>query len=266
MPDIADRLSIKITPRSGGRYKSISEISWTDIPGLAVLTGRNGSGKTQLLEVLAYHLSQTLPPTSSPGQGLPLEVLLEGAQYRPEEIAFVPNSGRFSGGASVSFGSLTGARQQILQLARQYNAHSNDIFANVRARKALSRFKDMNLHSLTSDMLAEILPDNFEFMLDDIDVTSGLAYVFIAYRLKYLESHERGTPGMTKEGQPMGPPPWDIVNETLATAGFVYEVIPPTERSVLDDYQLKLRDRNSKIEIGTLDLSSGEQAILQLVL
>jgi energy-coupling factor transporter ATP-binding protein EcfA2 len=34
----------------------------------------------------------------------------------------------------------------------------------------------------------------------------------------------------------------------------------------LGDYELKLRDRNSKVEIRALDLSSGEQALLQLVL
>ena len=109
MPE-THNLSIKIAPRSGGRYKSISELAWTDIPGLAVLTGRNGSGKTQLLELLAYHLSGALPPSTPAGQILPVEVVLDGTQYEPEEIAFVPNSGRFSGGSSVSLANMPQAQ------------------------------------------------------------------------------------------------------------------------------------------------------------
>ena len=115
-------------------------------------------------------------------------------------------------------------------------------------------------------MTKELLPDDFEFMLDDIDVTAGLTYVFVAYRFKLLESLERGTPGMTKEGQPLGPAPRDIVNQSLTVAGFAYEVIPPTEVPILDHYELKLRDRQSKVEIRALDLSGGEQVLLQLAL
>jgi recombinational DNA repair ATPase RecF len=61
-----DPLSIFITPQGTGRYKSISTVAWENIPGFAVLTGRNGSGKTQLLEVLAYHFSGAVPPTRIP--------------------------------------------------------------------------------------------------------------------------------------------------------------------------------------------------------
>lgn len=34
-----------------GKYKSISALIWQNIPSLAVITGANGSGKTQLLEL-----------------------------------------------------------------------------------------------------------------------------------------------------------------------------------------------------------------------
>src|ERR1700722_12802620 len=43
-------------------YKSIDALVWENIPTFAVLTGVNGSGKTQLLELLAYKLSNTTPP------------------------------------------------------------------------------------------------------------------------------------------------------------------------------------------------------------
>ena len=35
-----------------GKYKSIRNFEWNDVPKLAVVTGLNGSGKSQLLEII----------------------------------------------------------------------------------------------------------------------------------------------------------------------------------------------------------------------
>ena len=48
MGNVMSELSIAISPRDGGSYKSISNVVWDNIPGFAILTGRNGSGKTQI--------------------------------------------------------------------------------------------------------------------------------------------------------------------------------------------------------------------------
>ena len=157
-------------------------------------------------------------------------------------------------------------RQQALQYAQQAPNYINDITATIKVQRVNALLKGKHAHSLTPDDLKEIFPDDFEFMLDDVDVTAGLTYVFVAYRLKTLESLERGTPGLTKGGQSLGPAPWDVVNQSLAVAGFPYEVMSPTEFSILDNYELKLRDLQSGVQIGALDLSSGEKVLLQLVL
>jgi ABC-type multidrug transport system ATPase subunit len=259
-------LSIKISPRAGGRYKSISSLSWLNIPGLAILTGRNGSGKTQLLEVLAYHLSDALPQEARQTGVLPVEVTFEGTVYKSEQIAYVPSSGRFSGGALVSLASLPQARQQVLSYAQQAHAHINDITNTIKSKRATAILGGRDPNSMTPDELQRMFGDDFEFMLDDVDVTTGLTYVFVAYRMKFLESLERGAPGLNSEGQPLGPAPWEIVNQSLVIAGFPYQVISPTETSFMEAYELKLRDSRSGVEIRALDLSSGEQVILQMIL
>lgn len=44
-----DKISLKLT----SRYKSLQEgFEWNEIPSFAVITGVNGVGKTQLLEVI----------------------------------------------------------------------------------------------------------------------------------------------------------------------------------------------------------------------
>lgn len=47
-------LKIEIGGPDSATYKSIDHVVWDKIPPFAVLTGLNGSGKTQLLELLAY--------------------------------------------------------------------------------------------------------------------------------------------------------------------------------------------------------------------
>jgi recombinational DNA repair ATPase RecF len=54
-------MSDKITIHIEGQHRSISDFQWPDVPPLAVLTGVNGTGKTQLLEVIAASYNALLP-------------------------------------------------------------------------------------------------------------------------------------------------------------------------------------------------------------
>jgi energy-coupling factor transporter ATP-binding protein EcfA2 len=259
-----DPLSIFISRKDGGRYKSISSLTWSNIPGLAVLTGRNGSGKTQLLEVLAYHFSGAVP---HPLKSLPVLVRTEGAQYQPDEIGYIPSAGRFSGGGGVSLANLTSARQQVVQLTQNPQGHRTDINQWVRSQKAQKLLAGLQVHGIDPNTLTDRLKDDYEFTLDDLDVTQGLCYVFVAHRFKLLEALERGAPGVDETGKSLAPAPWDVVNESLVAAGFPYQVIPPTEMRIVDHYSLQLRDRTVPDRIiPAIDLSSGEKVLLQLVL
>jgi hypothetical protein len=110
------------------------------------------------------------------------------------------------------------------------------------------------------------LPDDHEFAIDDLDVTEGLTHVFMGYRLKALQAIEANRPGLDKKGQPLGSPPWEVVNDALRTAGFPYEVVSPLETDLIDTYTLRVRDIGTGVVIDAIDLSSGEKVILQVVL
>ena len=265
MSETRTPMMIDIVPKDGGRYKTISSLSWTDIPGLAILTGRNGSGKTQLLELLAYHLSGARPPGMRPNSALPVEVRIVGPIYHAEDIAYVPSSGRFSGGSPSSLANLRSFREQALQPAQNVPNNAHDISARVRTNRILKRLADRQPNQFTPEMLEQTMSDA-DFATDDIDITAGLTHVFMAHRLKSMEALERGTPGKDEEGKSFGPAPWDLVNEALRASGFPYEVISPSKTKLLDDYTLRLEDRQSGIEIPARDLSSGEKVLLQLVL
>jgi energy-coupling factor transporter ATP-binding protein EcfA2 len=261
-----DLLSIVVSPREGGAYKSISNVRWDDIPGFAILTGRNGSGKTQLLEVLAYHYSGAVPPSPVPNNTLPVVVQTTGPLYGSDEIGYVPSAGRFSGAGGASIANLPNVRQQVLDYAKNMHGYRSDIHLTVRAQKMLKRLGGRNAHQIDPVTLVSLLSEDFDFALDDVDVTEGLCNVFMAYRFRSLEGLERGTPGIDRNGKPLGPAPWDIVNESLVTAGFPYGVISPSETPIMDAYTLRLKDRRTDTIVAASDLSSGEKVLLQLVL
>jgi energy-coupling factor transporter ATP-binding protein EcfA2 len=258
-------LTFEITPRNGGTYKSISTLSWADIPGFAILTGKNGSGKTQLLEIMAYHFSGASPPEFGPNP-LPVEVQTTGVTYTPDEIAYVPSGGRFSGGPAVSLQTMAQFRQQALQHVRNMHGQRNDIPSFIRSHRILNRLGGKVPPSHGDQKPFEELLNDADFVADDIDITAGLTYVFMAHRFKLIQAHERKTPGFDKDGKFLGPAPWDVLNEALGAAGFPYQVISPLGTDLLGHYDLRLKDQSSGLEIAARDLSSGEKVLLQLVL
>src|SRR2546423_10668573 len=82
-------LRIEIGGAGSVSFKSIKSLRWEDIPPLAVLTGLNGSGKTQLLELLAYKLANV--PHHEVGDLSQVQVKVEGDSFGPESIAYLPS-------------------------------------------------------------------------------------------------------------------------------------------------------------------------------
>jgi len=252
---------IEITPIGTG-YKSIRSLSWNNIPDLAVITGRNGSGKTQLLEVLAYHLTGTHPPDRNLG----VQVNVQGLQIDADEVGFVPSAGRFAGGGGASIAQMQGARQNLFQQVQNMHHFIHDPAQMTRARRVQKILKGRDWQAATNHGMKSLDDDEFNALLVDVDVASSLATIFLAHRIKLVEALERGTPGVDKNGKSLGPAPWDVVNESLSVAGFPYAVINPMAVGLLDHYELRLKDIATDNEIRPIDLSSGEQVLLQLTL
>jgi energy-coupling factor transporter ATP-binding protein EcfA2 len=110
-------ISLEIKPRGSKGFKSIRNIVWNDIPEFAVLTGRNGSGKSQLLLYLAHAFNEATD------QQLPdlveLQFQLKGITFDPGDVAYIPNSGGLIQNAALSMSHLPNVKQQAFQQLRQ---------------------------------------------------------------------------------------------------------------------------------------------------
>lgn len=255
MVNAADPVRIKIVANGTG-YKSIHGTVWNDVPDFAVITGRNGSGKTQLLEVLAHAFTNTHPAQGN----FNLTVYAENIKIEPDQVGFVPSTGRFSGESNASIAQLREARNRLYSA----NHHSHYPEEAARAARTRRRLAGRDWMQATQHGNSALDENEFDDLLVDVDVTGNLATIFVAHRLKLLEAMERGRPGFTKEGRQLGPAPWDLVNESLQVADFPYRVVSPSEVGILDNYELRFRDRSGNFEIRPKDLSSGERILLQL--
>jgi AAA domain, putative AbiEii toxin, Type IV TA system len=255
-------IHIKITGGGTHTYKSIGEVEWDNIPSFAVLTGLNGSGKTQLLELLAYKLTGTWHPEH--GQLREMQLEITGDTFGSDSVAYLPSRWELTGAVQLGIAEMQQSKEQLYGELQE-----REVRHDMRRKAKRARIEKLlgldRLEEITPQAFAKRLPDDFAFMLDEADVTAGLGHVFLAYRLRFAEELERGT-NRSAANAKLGPAPWDVVNEAFKAAEFPYRVVSPLGSGILDTYELLLENPQSGQRLRPLDLSSGEKMLLGLVL
>lgn len=251
------RLEIESQPGKG--YKSIDNLTWDNIPPLSIITGLNGSGKSQLLELLAFKLTGTSHPQTGLLDGVNVTVI--GDTFTADSVAYLPSRWEVTGAVHVGIPNMQQAKDQLWNEYRQH--HNQHDIRSVTRRARLQSL--MGRAGVDQASFTERLSDDFSFMLEDTDVVAGLAHVLVAHRLRVTEELERGLSREQIRAK-LGPAPWEVIDQAFRVADFPYEVVPPTETPLAGTYKLELRSRLSTHQIPPGDLSSGEKMLLVLVL
>ena len=260
-PPKLDPLKIEIILAKGKTFKSLASLTWSDVPPLAILTGRNGTGKTQLLELMGYRLTETR--LSSVPEADQIQVKVSDPEIVPATVAFLPSTWTIDSGGAMSIADLKQRKEQLWNQVRQ-NHNQHDMRQQGLRRRVLKALKRSNVDALSQEDFYKQLPDDFAYMLDESEISEGLVHVFMGYRFKLLEALEAGT-SRDKVQEKLGPAPWVVMNDVLKTADFPYEVISPEGVPLLDLYQLLLLDRITGVKLSPSDLSSGEKMLLRVV-
>lgn len=132
-------------------------------------------------------------------------------------------------------------------------------------RERVQRKFGLHIHGnqVTPDQMAK-LPDDFMYMLEYCEVSAGLSHVFVGYQIRLAEKLMDGQ-SPEKILKELGRPPWDFVNEALASAEFGYRIVPP-QNKLLKDYHVTVAAIGSNTPMDLNDLSSGEKTILRTIL
>lgn len=252
----------------------------TELANHIVLSGLNGSGKSDLLEAIDQGAVDVAGVTrSTPGPGSPNVRLFRLAQLvAAAESAQSPASYR---------GRWAPLQQQVVHTIATQTQHNNELDSDqleaiVRAQILMGRLvSEAELDRMVSaagKRLIEFGPDDYRAhaplflgVRDPFQMTVGELFVTYFERRKQndllqwaVEKRKAPGPALSDEefAKRYGPPPWDLLNQTLLLVGLDYEFEIPAGFAEDIPYEATLIHRPTRTAVKTAQLSSGEKTLL----
>lgn len=265
------------------KYKSVPEGLEFDLPEFCILTGKNGSGKSHLLEAIANRSISTITANNQAIHN----VLLVGYNGLNPQVDERCESAQLTQMTNHWWNSIHGVIIHYKQhmLGKQFfdnivddyviPHHGNDPVRTAIIRKVLKK-SGKNLEELTEEDIYK----NVSYAENNNGTLffSQCAMIFKGYHVRWTKNKfnkflisEGDAKGLTFLSDQEfinkhGPAPWDLINEILAKANLPYEFINPNVGDVDLPYNLKLVDRSTGVDISVNDLSSGEKVLMSLAL
>ena len=297
-----DNISLKLTYR----YKSLQEgFEWKDIPPFAVITGVNGVGKTQLLEVVKGRSERT------DNRGRAIQIVREIASSRgPENLIFSENTSQrgLSLNGLIEYvqnadqrllvirnldndirncrNNINNWRQQYsqatdkvekLQLENSIKSHEEqirnyqnqklnvNIYAYDEELKRIARKLEKKVEELTEDEIRQFAIDNFESLTTVDELTRFLSNE----NLRYMRHITYLVETHRREEADMlaaQERPYQTINRIFRQYGFDYfDMLNPFPNNGKLNGEIRFKGKEGE-EVDYNSLSSGEQAIVQFVI
>ncbi|MDF9795364.1 putative ATPase [Catalinimonas alkaloidigena] len=266
---------MKITLKAD--HKSIKERIDFELPNFSVLTGKNGSGKTHLLEALA---NKDLT-----------DVIVNGAKIK--NARYIPFNGLNPNiQENCDPDTIT---KHIKNVWKEYERAKNQSTRrgqqNVNNETVLNQINNQHIRKHCAKALEETgknydvlteddLQDSFDiaFMGQNDFFTAQFALIFKNYHKLWLENQENKfyeSQGIATTSSVLtdeeflnknGEPPWEFVNKILEETSIPYEVNSPMGSRKDTSFSFKLKDKVEGFEISSANLSTGEKVLMSLAL
>lgn len=239
-----------------GKYKSITSFNWTEIPKFVVITGPNGTGKSQLLDLI-YNTVTNKPGTSE-------RISIIDTVIKPNEITFLKGEWQLENTGHVSLFTI---QQQLdtyfnnLQQGNHRYNQPNHIKLNYAIQEILQKTGKQH-NTISKEEFFEHFP---EILIEqESQLSQKIGEVFYNYRLSEIEllSKKVSEEDIKKE---IGEKPWIVLREIIKESKLPFDINDPSEYGIRDGFQLKLTHQILKEEINFNDLSSGEKVLISLV-
>jgi len=265
------------------KHKSIPENLEFELPDFCILTGKNGSGKSHLLEAIA---NNAISSVTSEGIAI-RDVLLVGYNGLNPQVDDRCDAAQLVQNAQNWWQQLQTiiqhyklnfvGKHQFQDIDREYVVphHGPNPTRSAIIRRVLEK-TGKDLHQITEEDLYNNI--NFADSGSGSLFFSQCAMIFKAYHVRWTknkfnkflmaEGEAKNLTFLSEEEfvHKYGPAPWDLINEILKKANLPYEFLNPNIGDVDLAYILKLVDRSTDNDISVNDLSSGEKVLMSLAL
>ncbi len=243
--------------RFEGKYKSITSFNWSDIPSLAVITGPNGTGKSQLLQLIYNSIVNNDQHE---------KVSIINKDIDPHEVIFIKSEWQLQNTNPVSLSTVQ------MQMDEYYNlfVHENHTSPHrLGQAKLYHAFQEvLRKTGKSQNDISQVEFYNYfpEVLLieQESQLSQKIGELFYNYRLYEIDSVIKKMAEDDIKNE-IGEKPWVVLREIIRESKLPFDINDPSNSGVKDSFQLKLTHQILKEEVNFNDLSSGEKVLFSLV-
>jgi AAA15 family ATPase/GTPase len=257
-------MNIKFT----GKYKSLKDFEWSDIPKLAIITGLNGAGKSQLLELINEFLKKTYKGSRDFSNINPINMEISDTQFIASDVVYLQGEWQLNESKSIDLAEIQSTNLVLLKHLQnggpdfeRYRFSDFKLYKKMVDIKDLFQSEGIKANDITPDAFRERLAKST--IADDVAIVQKISEFFYNYRLNYLELKIQGK----SEDQivnEIGAKPWDILRDIIKEAKLPFEITDAENMGIRGSYKFSITKNTNQEAVKVDDLSSGERVLFSL--
>ena len=244
-------MNIKFTEN----FKSITPFEWPNIPKFVVITGPNGTGKSQLLELIYNTITNK--------EGTTERVVIIGDVVTASEVTYLKGEWQLQNTNHVDLSTL---QQQMNTSFSQFQNPSAVRRVSEQQIIQYATYQDVqrkagktNKKDVTLDEFRKYFPEVYYDHSSQISLKIG--EIFYNYRLSEIELKAEGKDTNQIKSE-IGEKPWTVLRDILRQAKLPFEINDPSTNGIKDSFKLTLTHTILNKEVPFSDLSSGEKVLI----
>lgn len=240
-----------------GKYKSITDFVWENIPSFVVITGPNGTGKSQLLELI-YN-------TIVDKSGTTERVTISEKSFKRNEITFLRGEWHIDGTGEINLASVQNRLNSYYSQFLNHQIQAND----ESSRRLFQIFEDIDIifggrtrEEITIDEFQQVFPD---ILIDhERQMSYEISEIFYKYRLHEINllAKQKNEAEIKTE---LGEKPWIVLKDIIKESKLPFEISTPENMDLFGKFHFTLTHSFLNEPISFYDLSSGEKVLISLV-
>lgn len=256
-------------------FKSIKPFQWDNIPKLAIITGVNGVGKSQFLELIYNMLSKTGHPNAQHRQNIAShEVIFECDNDKPSyrKTLYIPNTWQPGNFGNISRSNLDSPIQNFINWIKGSHKPNPVPYAYESLKQEIERQSGKQINSLKESEIYNHIPFDFIEQDERVSQNNHLSEIFLGYLSKRKQlMYEASSIGDVNDNikaeidRKLGEAPWEQINNAFEGYGFDYRVNYPENDTL--HFQCRFSStRSASQAIEFSNLSSGEKMVVTFIL